>query len=178
MSKSVVIWDAFIRGYHWLIVIAFVLNYFILEPGETVHQWVGYSAVTLVILRILWGFIGPRRALLSDFFPTPKRIAEHVQHLRRRQLPQRQGHNALGGLLIWLFWLLFLGQGFTGYLLEETDRFFGSSVVENIHEWLAHSLFAGVLVHLVAVIVVSWWGRIQLLRPMLTGKRQIRSEDD
>ena len=177
MQATVVIWDKFIRSYHWLIAVAFAFNYFVLEPGETVHQWVGYSAVTLIVLRIIWAFIGPTRARVSNFFLTPARLAEHFRHLKQRQLPQDQGHNALGGLLILAVWLLFLAQGVTGFLLEQTDRFFGSTLVETIHEYIAHALFVGVIVHISAVIVMGWWGRIQLIRPMISGKRRIKSND-
>ncbi|WP_290653688.1 cytochrome b/b6 domain-containing protein [Idiomarina sp.] len=172
MSAARLIWDPFIRLYHVLIIVAFTLNYFILEPGETIHQWVGYSAVALVFLRIGWGFIGPQTARIADFFPTPLRLRRHLDHLRMRRLPQRQGHNALGGMLILVFWLLFLGQGLTGFLLEETDRFFGSSLVENIHELIAHALYAGALLHIAAVLMIGWWGRIALIRPMITGWRK------
>lgn len=174
MSAATLIWDPFVRLYHGVIIVAFTLNYFILEPGETIHQWVGYVAVALVILRICWGFIGPRTARIADFFPTPSRIRQHVNHLAARKLPDNEGHNALGGLLILLFWLLFLAQGVTGFLLEETDQFFGSTLVENIHELIAHTLYAGALLHIVAVIVVSWWGRIDLIRPMISGWRKPR----
>ena len=174
MSATRVIWDPFIRMYHGLIIVAFTLNYFVLEPGETIHQWVGYSAVALVLLRVCWGFVGPQTAKIKDFFPTPKRFKQHLQHLRERRIPADSGHNALGGLLILLFWLLFIGQGVTGFLLEETDRFFGSSLVENIHEWIAHTLYAGALLHIAAVIIVSWWGRIELIRPMISGRRKTR----
>lgn len=172
MSAMQLIWDPFIRVYHGLIVVAFILNYFVLEPGELIHQWVGYTAVSLVLLRVLWGFIGPTRARIADFFPTRRRLAEHVNHLKQRQLPANEGHNALGGLLILVFWGLFIAQGITGFLLKETDQFFGSSEVEAIHETTAHILYAGVLLHIVAVVVVGWWGRIQLIRPMITGKRK------
>ncbi|WP_241970396.1 cytochrome b/b6 domain-containing protein [Idiomarina seosinensis] len=172
VATAVKVWDRFVRCYHWLIVVAFSLNYFLLEPGEQVHQWVGYSAFSLIAIRIVWGFIGPDNARISSFFPTPTRLRQHFCHLKQRQLPKEQGHNPLGGLLILLFWLLFLAQGITGFLLEETDYFFGSSLIEAIHGLIADALFVGVLIHVCAVIIMGWWGRIQLIRPMLTGKRR------
>lgn len=172
MGKPVVIWDKFIRIYHWLIVLGFMLNYFVLEPGETVHQWIGYCVWILVFARIIWGFIGPKRARVMDFFPTPSRIAQHFRELKSREIPKESGHNAVGGMLILLFWFLFLAQGTTGFLLEETDAFFGSTLVENIHEYIAHSLFIGALIHVAAVLLTGWWGRIELIKPMITGRRK------
>lgn len=168
---AIKIWDSFIRSYHWLIVAAFVLNYFLLEPGEQAHQIVGYTAVTLVLLRIMWGFCGPPNARITSFLPTKSRLKKHIDRLRKRQIPVNEGHNPIGGVLILVFWLLLLSQGISGYLLEETDRFFGSLLLEDIHEWTAHLLYIGVIIHIVAVIVVGWWGKVQLLKPMITGKR-------
>lgn len=173
MGKPVVIWDKFIRIYHWLIVIGFTLNYFVLEPGETVHQWIGYSVWALVFARVVWSFVGPQRARLNDFFPTPSRISKHLRELKSRKIPKESGHNAVGGLLILLFWLLFLAQGVTGFLLEETDTFFGSTLVENIHEYIAHCLFGGAIIHILAVFFTGWWGRIELIKPMITGRRKM-----
>ena len=34
------------------------LNYFVLEEGETAHEWSGYIAAGLVCAHIVWGFVG------------------------------------------------------------------------------------------------------------------------
>lgn len=169
---DMVIWDRFIRCYHWFIVVAFVLNYFVLEPGEQVHQWLGYSVVTLVLLRLLWGLVGPPRARISSFFPSRVRLSRHLQQLRERQLPQHEGHNPLGGLMIITLWSLLIGQGVTGFLLVETHRFYGNSELEAVHAWFAHVIYACILVHVAAVLVIGWWGKIALIRPMITGTRE------
>lgn len=171
---TVVIWDRFIRSYHWIIAVAFLLDYFILEPGGRNHQIVGYTAVTLIAMRIVWGFIGPDNAHVRSLIPTPQRLKRHLQHLCDRRTPADEGHNPIGGLLILLFWLLFLIQGVTGFLMEETGYFFGDPNIRALHDWVADALFIGVLIHVTAVIVMGWWLRVQLIRPMLTGKRHIR----
>lgn len=165
------IWDIGIRLFHWSIALVFVLNYFLLEPGETAHQIAGYYAFAWLIFRTVWGFIGPQRARFADFLPTPSRVKAHLQHLKQRQLPKDSGHNPLGGLVILLMIGLFAYQATTGFMLEEIDAFYGSSVLEQWHEWGAHALFALVCLHIAAVVWVQWWGRIQLIRPMITGRR-------
>lgn len=165
------IWDIGIRLFHWSIALVFVLNYFLLEPGEIAHQIAGYYAFAWLIFRTVWGFIGPQRARFADFLPTPSRVKAHLQHLKQRQLPKDSGHNPLGGLVILLMMGLFAYQATTGFMLEEIDAFYGSSVLEQWHEWGAHALFALVCLHIAAVVWVQWWGRIQLIRPMITGRR-------
>ncbi|HAE90055.1 MAG TPA: cytochrome B [Idiomarina sp.] len=165
------IWDIGIRLFHWSIALAFVLNYFLLEPGETAHQIAGYYAFAWLIFRVVWGFLGPQRARFSDFFPTPSRIKTHITQLKQRQLPRDAGHNPLGGVVILLMMVLLAYQATTGFMLEEVDAFYGSSMLEDLHELGAHTLFALVCLHIIAVIFVQWWGRIQLIRPMITGRR-------
>lgn len=71
---------------------------------------------------------------------------------------------------------LFVLQASSGFLMEEVDYFFGSDEVEAVHAYTADAIFVLVLIHVVAVVVVAWAGRIQLLRPMLTGKRRLPRE--
>lgn len=61
------VWDLFVRVFHWTLVGCVLLNQFVLEEGETPHEWAGYLAAALVVARFVWGFIGSRHARFSDF---------------------------------------------------------------------------------------------------------------
>ena len=76
--EKVHVWDRFVRVFHWALVICIVLNFFVLEEGETPHRWLGYLATALVCARIVWGFVGSGYARFSDFFPTPAGAAQEV----------------------------------------------------------------------------------------------------
>jgi len=54
--QAVRVWDRFVRIVHWTLVSCVLTNYFVLDDGETVHQWLGYLAGALVAARIVWGF--------------------------------------------------------------------------------------------------------------------------
>jgi cytochrome b len=56
------------------------------------------------------------------------------------------------------------------FLLEEIDYFFGSDLLETIHGALADALWLLALIHVCAVLILQWWGRIALIQPMLAGK--------
>jgi cytochrome b len=56
--------------------------------------------------------------------------------------------------------------------MEEIDALFGNSTLEWIHSIMADVLYGCVLVHIIAVFAVQHAGNIQLLRPMLTGRRK------
>lgn len=170
-GASVVIWHPLIRLIHWYLVAAFFLNYFVVEAGAEVHQWLGYGAVLAVILRIVWGFFDKGYGHFRHLQLNRQAFTEHWAHLRQRQVPKQSGHNPMGWLMILLVFTLFIGLGVTGFLYEEVDALFGNSLLEELHEWFANILYASVIIHIVAVLLVSWWGRIGLVKTMLTGKR-------
>ena len=82
-ARTVKVWDLFVRLFHWSLVTCVLLNQFVLEAGETPHEWSGYIASGLVVARILWGFVGSHHARFSNFFPTPSRIRQHLVVLRQ-----------------------------------------------------------------------------------------------
>lgn len=92
------VWDRFVRVFHWSLVSCVTFNYFVMPDGKTLHQVSGYLAVSLVVARIIWGFIGTRHARFADFFPTPSRLAEHVRQVKSGQHVAILGHNPVGAL--------------------------------------------------------------------------------
>jgi len=110
-----------------------LLNYFVLEEGETLHEWAGYLAAALVVARIVWGFIGSRHARFSDFFPTPGRLWHHLQAMRSGRPEHHWGHNPLGALMMFLLMGLVLALGVTGWM-QGTDAYFGEEWLQELHE--------------------------------------------
>ena len=49
------VWDLFVRVFHWTLVACVLLNSFVIDDGEDLHQWVGYLASALVGARVVWG---------------------------------------------------------------------------------------------------------------------------
>lgn len=172
-----IIWDKFVRLFHWLLVLCFCFNYFWLEPGSRVHQAVGYTAATLVFIRIIWGFIGPPNARFRNFLPSISGVKEHLSELRQRKVKQDQGHNPLGGLMVFGILALFLLQAVTGFLREEVDALYGNSVLTSIHSISANTIFSLAIIHIIAVVVTAYMGKIELIRPMISGKRRTKHHD-
>jgi len=172
-----IIWDKFIRAFHWLLVLCFCLNYFFLEHGSSIHQAVGYTAAALVMVRIVWGFIGPPNARFKNFFPSFSGIKNHFYELKQRKMKQEQGHNPLGGLMVFAILVLFLVQAVTGFLREEIDALYGDSFLTSLHGISANIIFALVIIHIIAVFITAYLGKIELIRPMINGKRRQQPHD-
>lgn len=166
-------WGPLIRVVHWVLVSVFLLNYFFLEAGSNFHQIGGYIALCAVLVRVVWGVFSTGYGSFSQVKLGVKDFAVHLLHLKQRDIPATTGHNPIGWLMIFFTWLFFTGLAVTGFMLEEIDYFFGNSLLEQIHSTIADVLYAFVLLHIVAVFAVAWWGKVSLLRPMITGKRKL-----
>lgn len=167
------VWDRFVRVFHWSLVACVALDFFALDDGKTVHQWLGYTATALVLARIVWGFIGSPHARFADFFPTPSRVAAHLRAIAGGQLPQHEGHNPLGALMMLALMAVVLSLGTTGFLLT-TDAFWGDETMEEVHETLADVLIGLAALHALAAIVMSRLEHTNLVRAMITGVKQRR----
>jgi cytochrome b len=172
-----IIWDKFIRTFHWLLVLCFCLNYFFLEHGSSIHQAVGYTAAALVMSRIVWGFIGSPNARFKSFLPSFSGIKKHLHELKEGEVKQTQGHNSLGALMVFSILALFLVQAVTGFLREEVDALYGDSFLTSLHGISANIIFALVIIHIIAVFITAYLGKIELIRPMINGKRRVKRHD-
>ncbi|MCQ8115863.1 cytochrome b/b6 domain-containing protein [Methylomonas rosea] len=119
--NTVAVWDIFIRIFHWSLVIAFTVAYFTSEEENAWHIYAGYTVLSLIIFRILWGVIGSRHARFSDFVCSPRGVYDYIRELRASSAKRYIGHNPLGGwmVLALLFTLLIVTvSGLKVYAIE------------------------------------------------------------
>jgi len=169
--KTIRVWDPLVRLLHWTLVVC-VLSNLLNESGETVHRWLGYTACAVVLVRIVWGFVGTAHARFADWFPTPSRLFPYLKALLRNQAPRHIGHNPAGAVMMLALMALVLSLGATGYLMT-TDAFFGEDWLEELHEGLANTLIAAVVVHIGAALLDSWKHRENLVASMLHGRKAV-----
>ena len=165
------VWDRFVRFFHWALVSCVAFNYFVLNDGKTFHQWVGYFAVTLVMARIIWGFIGSRYALFSDFFPTPGRVVHHVRQMKSGNHKIPLGHNPLGALMMLTLLTVVLALGTTGWI-QTLDAYWGEEWLQNLHRFIGNFLIGLATLHALAAIVMGRLERTRLIKAMVTGVKE------
>ena len=100
------VWDAFVRIAHWLLVAVFFVAF--VTEGEPLqpHVIAGYTAGIIVILRIVWGFIGSRHARFSNFVKPPRAVLAYTADHLRGKSPRFLGHSPAGGAMVVLIILM------------------------------------------------------------------------
>ena len=142
-----------------------------------VHEWLGYVALAVIAVRIPWGWIGSRYARFGQFVRAPQETIAYAQALAAFREPRYLGHNPLGGWMIVALLVTAAAAGLTGWL-SVTDRFWGVKWVEELHEAAANFLFVLVGLHVAGVVFASVRHRENLVRSMLTGRKQFPRPGD
>ncbi|WP_207102943.1 cytochrome b/b6 domain-containing protein [Paracoccus shandongensis] len=177
MSDRVAVWDGFVRLFHWSLVILIAGDWLTADGPKLWHEAMGYAVAALVAARLVWGFVGPRHARFGDFVRGPRAVLAYLRALRAGREPRYLGHNPAGGAMIVALLLVVAGTALTGWL-QTTDAFWGSSVMEEIHETLATLILVLAGLHVAGVVVESLRHRENLVLSMLTGtKRPLDARD-
>jgi cytochrome b len=163
------VWDPLLRLAHWGLAAAVTLA-LVSSEDRRLHEAAGYVAFGIVVLRVVWGVVGPVHARFTDFVRSPAAVLAYLRDLTRLSARRYVGHNPAGGAMIVALLLLVLVAGVSGWM-SETDRFFGVGWVEDIHSAAGNLLIFLVISHVVGVIVSSILHGENLVRAMITGRK-------
>jgi cytochrome b len=120
-SKKISVWDPIVRIGHWVLVAAFFVAYFTEDDLLRAHVWAGYTVGAVVILRIVWGFVGSRNARFSSFLYGPAAGLKYLIGLVRGGMRRHVGHSPAGAFMIFLLLASLaatVGSGLTVYAYD------------------------------------------------------------
>jgi len=173
---KILVWDAPVRIFHWLMVLSFAGAYLTAESESwrLVHVTLGYTMAGLVAFRLVWGLTGTRYARFAAFVRGPKAVARYLNALLRGQPEHTTGHNPAGAIAIVAMLGLTAAIGATGWAAYNDIS--GEWVAE-LHELVANAMLLVVGIHVAGVVVASWLHKENLVRAMVTGRKLGSPED-
>ena len=185
MPNTVRIWDLPTRTFHWLLAACFIGLIVSGQIGGAAMTWhfrFGFSLLTLLLFRLLWGFVGGHWSRFATFWPSPDKV---WRHLRGNGEPMATvGHSPLAALSVLAMMLFLLLQVSTGLISDDEIANAGpfSHLVSNAlvskatayHKQIGKFiLIALALMHIAAVVFYLWRKRINLIAPMLSGDKNL-----
>lgn len=171
-ARQVPVWDPLVRLIHWSLALAILFNGAFIDEDSQIHEWIGYVALGLVCLRLVWALIGPKHARFSAFPLSPRRAIDHIRALFVGDRSLHLSHNPLGALMAYNIWASVIAMGMTGYMMT-TLTYFGVEWVEEIHEITFAWLLFSVALHVAGVAFESWRSGVNLVQAMISGRKSI-----
>ncbi|NOH95551.1 cytochrome b/b6 domain-containing protein [Vibrio sp. 99-70-13A1] len=152
------IWDLSTRLYHWAQAVLFMALMASGLSGNGPHVQLGLVLMTLLIWRLVWGWVGSETSRFNHFLRPPKSVVKYLQGKEKA----KAGHNPAGGWMVVTLLSALTIQCVSGLALAGlldnlpfadmwlTDPVF--SFLESIHLTMVNVLPALVGVHVFAVL--------------------------
>lgn len=183
--KMVRVWDPLVRLFHWSLAVSFMIAFLTEDDLLVVHVWAGYTIFGLILVRLIWGFVGPRHARWSDFIKEPGEIIAYLKAVARFRGPRYLGHNPAGGAMVVALLVSLIATGLSGLAVYGAQELSGplapmfsglsegwAHLLEDVHEVLASLTLLLVILHLAGVAFASLEHRENLVKAMITGLKR------
>jgi len=130
--------------------------------GYTVHSWAGLGVALFILLRVIYGVVGPDLVRFTSWVPYTRerliQVWEDLLTLLRFKLPDRPAHVGLSGLvqafgLLLFFWMALTGSVLFFYIEPGTETSGLLHLVEELHEVGEDLIPVYLVLHVGAVIL-------------------------
>ena len=183
-ERVVLVWDAPIRLFHWLVVALVTAAYVTWQLNWMIwHAWAGETLLAVLLFRLLWGLFGSETARFSHFVVSPRTAWRYLAHELRREPDRKAGHNPAGGWMVLFLLALLFGETLTGLYVANDVADEGpmteltpapiANAITALHTIFWDMLLAAMLLHVVAILVYAVAIRHNLVIPMITGRKTL-----
>jgi len=185
------VWDIPVRAFHWTLAVLVATSLVTAQIGGNamqIHEWSGFTILTLVLFRLSWGALGSTHARFKAFVRGPRAVWDYATSLLRGRPAFHAGHNPLGGWMIVALLGSLLVQTGTGLFANDDIMTEGplakhvskeiSDLLSKIHEANAKLLLALIFVHVAAALYYLVAKRDNLIASMVTGTKPIPEGED
>lgn len=179
------VWDLPTRLFHWLLAVSVIGLIITGSLGGNWMDWhlrLGYAVLTLLLFRLVWGFIGGHWSRFSSFLYAPSSL---IAYLRGQARPEHEaGHSPLGALSVFAMLLILVIQVATGLMSDDEIavsgplvRFVSGQTVAlatGYHTEIGKIIvMALVLLHVLALLLYKLIRKQSLVRPMVVGDKRL-----
>ena len=187
-TTEIKVWDPLIRTGHWLLATVVIIAWFVDEP-VWLHAWLGYIAIALILVRIVWGFVGPDYARFASFVHGPRVTFSYFADLIRFSSKRYLGHSPAGAVMIVALLVMVTVTAVTGMAslaatrgegplagiitkVERANEEDQELFIEEVHETAANVTMVLVLLHIAGIALASVAHRENLVAAMITGRKR------
>jgi len=188
--QTVRVWDLPTRVFHWLLALAVVGLVITGKTGGNALAWhfrFGYLVMGLLLFRLLWGFFGGHWSRFVRFAYGPGTVLRYLRGQGRADEHLDVGHNPLGAFSVFALLFFLALQVGTGLVADDEiatqgplNRFVSAATAGSATHW--HKDFGQVilivlvLLHVGAIVFYRVRRNKNLVRPMLTGDKQLPAD--
>lgn len=182
---TVRVWDLPTRLFHWTLAVCVIGLVITANVGGNWMNWhlrLGYTVLSLLLFRLVWGFVGGYWSRFSTFIYGPATV---LAYLRGDGPPEhRVGHNPLGMLSVLALLCILLAQVGTGLIADDEIAYTGPLVrfvsgetisdATSYHKNVGKFIVLGLVVlHLLAIAFYKLVKKDNLVRPMVSGDKTV-----
>lgn len=187
MTYRTRIWDLPTRVFHWSLLIALVCAFITAKIGGNAMVWhmrIGLFIGSLLMWRVIWGFVGGHHSRFFNFLHSPQRVIAYLQG--KANPAWSAGHNPLGAFSVFALLAVLLGQFATGLIADDEiantgplSRFVSMATALSATGWHKHYgewvLLTLVGVHVAAILFYTFGKKESLVKPMLDGDKLLEA---
>ncbi|RST52561.1 cytochrome b/b6 domain-containing protein [Variovorax sp. MHTC-1] len=177
------VWDLPTRVFHWALTAAVISQ--LVTGFAGIMEWHfrgGYTVLSLLLFRLIWGFIGGRWSRFAAFVYSPGSL---MNYLRGRAHPDHLiGHTPLGAFSVFALLAILALQVASGLTADDEitasgplTRFVSGATVSLATGWHTSQgkwiVIALAGLHVLAVLYYVLIKRRRLVRPMISGDKLV-----
>ncbi len=186
------VWSFLGRLSHWMLVGSFFACYIssFYENLLTLHISIGIIVFGMLLMKIVWGVIGPKYARWSDFDFKIKHLKYYfIEKIKYRYRDIPAGHNPASSwfaFLVTWFGIFCCLSGFILYGVQEGNGLFSFlnasfiskvDIINNIHYILVYILLFMITAHITGVLIEQFYHKTNMVMAMVSGFKKAKGED-
>ena len=176
------VWDLPTRLFHWTLVGLIAFSWWSAEEEHLDwHIWSGIAVLTLLVFRILWGFVGSSTARFANFLQGPRGIFDYLRDMKGWR---PVGHTPLGALsVLAMVGAIAVQVGLGLFALDKDGLYEGplaflisidaAEEVADLHEDWFNVILVLIGLHIAALLFYRLVLGKKLVGPMVTGGRAL-----